>query len=192
MANDDWRLRVELDDADASSLLARLGLVRTDADELANELKDSRLAVSHDDDTVFVYAATSLELEPVRNVIERELSELGGRAKETVVEHWLADDERWDSEAPGPSPDEEVLAEGYAPWEVRIPCPSHQAARELADRLAAEGYGIVRRWRYVIAGCASQEQAQELADRLHGEVEPGGELVWEAAKNSPFAFVEPL
>lgn len=46
----------------------------------------------------------------------------------------------------------------------------------------------MRRWRYLIAGASSEEQARELAQRLHGEVEPGGELVWEVAPQNPFAI----
>ena len=51
----------------------------------------------------------------------------------------------------------------------------------------AEGYSVVRRWAYVIAGTETREQAQALADRLHGEIEPGGELVWEVSPGNPFA-----
>jgi hypothetical protein len=46
----------------------------------------------------------------------------------------------------------------------------------------------VRRWRYVIAGTESRQQAEELAARVQGEVEPGGELVWEVAPANPFAL----
>jgi hypothetical protein len=192
MARDDWRLRVELGDEEAPGVLERLGLVHDDADELARELRDSRLAVTHDDDTVFVYASTSLELERAKAIIQRELDELGVQPQTVVTEHWLADEERWDDQPAGPDYDEEILAEGYAPWEVRIPARDHRAARELADRLEREGYGVVRRWRYVIAGCATREQANELARRLHGEVEPGGDLVYESLRGHPFALVGPI
>ena len=47
--------------------------------------------------------------------------------------------------------------------------------------------GVVRRFSYVIAGTASREEATELARRVHGEVEPGGELVWEVTRGNPFA-----
>ena len=117
---------------------------------------------------------------------------LADLARSISVEHWLEDEERWDDDPPGPSEDEEILAEGYAPWEVRIPCPDHRRARELADQLATEGYGIVRRWRYVIAGCASKEDADALAERLHGSVEPGGEQVWDALQGHPFAVIGAL
>jgi hypothetical protein len=108
MATDDWRLRVELNEGH-ESLLERLGLVDDDADELADELKDSRLAVTQDDDTIFVYAATSLELERAKAIVQRELGELNATPRAVVSEHWLADEERWDDEAPS-DPDEEVLA----------------------------------------------------------------------------------
>jgi hypothetical protein len=81
-----------------------------------------------------------------------------------------------------------VLAAGHAPWEVRVEARDHQAARELADELETEGYGVVRRWTYVIAGCASREQADELARRVHGQIEPGGDLVYETAPHSPWAI----
>jgi hypothetical protein len=191
MAKDDWRLRVELSEGNGPSLLERLGLVKDDADELAEELRDSRLTVTNDDDTVFVYAASSLELERAKAIVQRELTELNATPQAIVSEHWLSAEERWDDE-PASNPDADLLAEGYAPWEVRIRASDHRAARELADRLEAEGYGIVRRWDTVIAGCASREDAKALADRLHGEVEPGSQLVWEALQGHPFTVVSPF
>src|SRR5436309_988383 len=131
MAKDDWRLRVELSEGHGPSLLERLGLVKDDADELAEELRDSRLTVTHDDDTVFVYAATSLELERAKAIVQRELTELHAAPKAIVSEHWLAGEDRWDDE-PASDPDADSLAEGYAPWEVRIRASDHGAARELA------------------------------------------------------------
>jgi hypothetical protein len=188
MARDDWRLRIEL--PEVHGLLDRLreGLT-TDAGELAEELAEHRLAVTHDEDSVFVYAASRLQAEQARELVEAELRELRIEPVLVVVEHWLEAEERWDDDPPGPDADDEVLARGYAPWEVRVACPSAAAARELAERLEAEGYGVARRWRYVLAGAASQEDAQALARRLHGEVEPGGELVWEVAPTNPFSLV---
>ena len=191
MAKDDWRLRIELSEGH-ESLLERLGLVGDDADDLAGGLRDSRLAVTHDGDTVFVYAATSLELERAKAIVQRELDELHAAPQAIVSEHWLADEDRWGDEPAAPDPDGQTLAEGYAPWEVRVRASDHHAARALADRLEAEGYGIVRRWDTVIAGCASREDAKALADRIHGEVEPGGELVWEALQGHPFTVVSPF
>ena len=186
MAKDDWRLRIELTEEDAGGLLGRLGILAGEARELVRELEDQRFAVTRDHDTIFVYADSSLALERAAAVIDAEIREARLEPSAVVREHWLADERRWDDEPPAPAGDE-TLAAGYAPWEVRIPCRSHDDARELADRLEAEGYGVVRRWSYVIAGTATREEAQQLASRLHGEVEPGGELVWETSPGNPFA-----
>jgi len=187
MAQDDWRLRIELGGEGAHGLLRRLGVVDTDADMLARELIEERLAVTHDEDTVFVYGATRAQVEAARPAIERELGELRLEPKELVVEQWLDEDDRWDSEPEGETVEEEAVSSGYAPWEVRVECGSHDRARKLADELEAEGYGVVRRWSFVIAGTATREEANELAARVHGEVEAGGELVYETRPKNPFA-----
>jgi hypothetical protein len=190
MARDDWRLRIELEEEhQATDLLARLGLdLGSAAKELAQELQTHRLAVSNDADTVFVYTATREGARQARKVADVELKELDLKASEVAIEHWLHDEERWDDEAPAPDTEEELLEHGYAPWEVRVECDSLEAAHELAEWLEQEGYGVVRRFRYVIAGVASEKEARELAKRLHGEVEPGGELVYEVTPQNPFAI----
>jgi len=184
MADDDWRLRIEFDEG-ARGLLARLS--DSDAEHLAKELEAERLVVSHDEDTVFFYAGSQAALDRARPTIDAEIAELKLVPREVVSEHWLDEEDRWDSEPLGETVLEETADAGYAPWEVRIPCRSHREARELADRLESEGYGVVRRWSFVIAGVATREEAGELAARLHGEVEPGGELVWEVSPGNPFA-----
>jgi len=189
MAQDDWRVRAEMqEERHATDFLARLGLdLGSEARELAKELEDHRLAVSNDEDTVFVYAATGDAARKAKAIVEAELAERDLHVDEIVIEHWLADEDRWDDEAPGPDIEEELLEEGYAPWEVRIERDSVDEARTLADQLEQEGYGIVRRAHYVIAGTATKEDAEALAARLHGKVEAGGELVYEVTPQNPFA-----
>jgi hypothetical protein len=187
MARDDWRLKIKLAEHERKGLLGRLQFWESDADELAHELKERRLAVTEDDDVVFVYASTSLELEKARAAIEQELDDLGAQPTSVQVEHWLAAEERWDDDTSGETVDSDLLAEGYAPWEVRIPAKSREEAGRLARELEREGYGVVRRFKYVIAGCSSREEAEALAQRLHGQVELGGELVWETMPGNPFA-----
>ena len=187
MARDDWRLRIEL--PEAHGFLERLGVgLGSEARELAKDLEEHRLAVSNDEDTVFVYAATRDAVRKARAVVEAELKEHDLQAEEIAIEHWLADEERWDDEAPAPDTDEELLREGYAPWEVRIERESMDEAHKLADELEKDGYGVVRRAHYVIAGTATKEDAEALAARLHGEVEPGGELVYEVQPDNPFVI----
>ncbi len=185
---DDWRIHVELPE-ESEGLLGRLGLhLGSQGSDLARELEGRRLAVSQDDGNLFVYAGTRREAERARAVIEAELAEEGLQAHTSRVQHWLEEEGRWSDELPGPSVDDKLLAEGYAPWEVRVECESREAARELAEQLESEGYGVVRQFRYVIAGTSTRDEAKALAERVHGKVEAGGELVWEAFPGNPFAI----
>jgi len=188
VARDDYRIRVELpEEENASGLLSRLGLGSW-ADELAHELEGRRLAVSEDENELFVYAASPAEAERARAIVEAVVAEEGIDARIRPVEHWLHDEERWDDEPREPTPEEELLQEGVAPWEVRIDCQTHREAEELAERLEAEGYGVVQRWKYLIVGATTREEAEALAARLHGEVEFSSAYVWETVPQNPFVI----
>jgi hypothetical protein len=188
MAQDDWRIRIELPDEEgARGFLDRLGVTKGDAEELAHELREHRLAVSRDDDTIFVYAATGMQAEQASRIVEQELQEEGLSPKRFVTERWLREEERWDDDPDTGDIEEDLVRRGYAPWEVRVECKSLQEADDLADRLRDEGFDVSRTFTFVIAGTADREQAVELAQRVHGQVEPGGELVYEVAPSNPFA-----
>ena len=185
---EDWRIRIEVEAEHGRGLLERLGAeLSGEARELARELEERRLAVSRDGDEVFVYASTQAEAEIALRVIETELREHEIEARTSRIEHWLAEEERWDDEPPGESWEEEEIERGYAPWEVRVECESQEAARRLAEELEGEGYRPERRSQYLLVGADTREDAAALAERLHGSVEPGGELVWETAPGNPFA-----
>jgi hypothetical protein len=188
--SDDWRIRIDLEEEHAEGLLERLGLdLGSEARELAKELEGRRLAVSRDDDTLFVYAGSRAEAERARDIIEAELREGGLEGGVGPIEHWLAGEDRWDDEPPERfEPERDVLEHGLAPWEVRVEAPSPEDAERLAKQLQAEGLGVIRRHRYVIVGATSEEEAQELAKRLHGVPEASGQLVYEALPDNPFAI----
>ena len=190
MANDDWRIRIEVEEEEhATGLLDRLGGdLDKEARELAEELESRRLVVSRDDDTVFVYAATRAQAESAHAVIEAQLRAHGIDARTSQVEHWIDEEDRWDDEPPGETWEEEELERGFAPWEVRVELASRQEATELSEQLESEGYRPERRFNYLIVGTASREDADALATRLHGEVEAGGEGVLEAEPRNPFAI----
>ena len=189
MARDHWRIRVELQEEHAGGFLHRLGGgLGSRARDLAKELEADKLAGSRDDDTLFVYAASRSQAQQAQQIIEAELEEAKIEPLTVRLEHWLADDERWDDEPKQETWEEEVLDEGYAPWEVRVECSSHEEAEALADSLEQEGLGVARRWRYLVVGASSREEAEALAERLHGTVEAGGEVVYEAMPHNPFAI----
>ena len=188
MAANDWRVRVDLPDEEgARGFLERLGIGRSDAEELAEELRAHRLAVSQDDETVFVYTSSGMQAEQASRIIEQELEEAGLTPERFVTERWLAEEERWNDDPEGPDVEEDLLERGYAPWEVRVECEHRQQAHDLAEQLRSEGYDVSRTFTYVIVGTGTREEAVELAQRVHGTVEPGGELVYEVQPYNPFA-----
>jgi hypothetical protein len=187
--SDNWRIQIQPREAEhGETLLDRLGLDlgSDEAKRLAEELQGHRLAVSRDDDMIFVYAETQPQAEQARGIVEAELAEEGIEA-EVGVERWLAAEERWSDEPAEETWEQEELEHNHAPWEVRVELPSHGEADKLADQLESEGYDVARRWRYLIVGTASEEDAKTLAQRVHGEAEPGGQVVWEVAPQNPFA-----
>jgi hypothetical protein len=145
-----------------------------------------RIAVSHDGGDIFVYASTAADAQRAGEAVHAIVREQNADAEISRVERWLDDEDRWDDEPDGEDWEDEELDEGYAPWEVRVDARSRRAANALAEQLEAEGYRPLRRWSYLIVGTASREDAEALAARLHGEVEPGGELVWETRPGNPF------
>jgi nucleotide-binding universal stress UspA family protein len=188
--SDNWRIQIELpEETNPGTLLDRLGLDlgSDEARRLAKELEGHRLAVSRDDEVIFVYTDSQAQAERARQIVEAELADEGITA-EIQVERWLPDEERWSGEPPQETWEEEEVRRGHAPWEVRVELDSHAQAEKLADTLEQEGYDVVRRWRFLIVGAASEEEARELARRVHGEVEAGGEIVWEVTPQNPFAL----
>lgn len=189
MARDDWRILIRLPPGQSGSFLARLGLdLAAESRELAADLRERRLVVStdEDDNEIFVYAASRAEAEQARAIVETELAEARFDAEIGPVEQWLDDEDRWETEPPGVDVEDELLARGDSPWEVRVPCESRAEAARLEQELEAEGYAVDRRWRYLVIGAGSEDEARELARRLHGEAEPTSELVWEVVPQNPF------
>ena len=191
---DDWRVRVELADEDERRRFTGLlqdGLSPLGSD-LAQELQGGHVSISGDDENLFVYADSPTKADRAHAVIVSELEHHGIVATTSTVEHWLADEERWDNEPSDEDWEEEVERKGYAPWEVRVTCRSRHEATKLEQQLEGEGYRPIRQWKHLIIGTESREDADALALRLDGEVETGGAVVWEEALDSkvvrPFVF----
>jgi hypothetical protein len=187
-------VRVELADDGARREFTQLlqdGLSPLGTD-LARALEGGHASISGDDENLFVYADSSTQAENARAIVLAELEHHAIVATTSGVEHWLADEERWDNDPVGESWEEAVTERGYAPWEVRVACRSRHEAVELEKALERDGYRPIRQWSHLIIGAATREDADALAKRLHGEVEPGGAVIWEEAIDSdivrPFVF----
>jgi hypothetical protein len=209
--NDDWRVQVDIHDAEHIRALEE----RLDARELEHDLSDAfhdRVIVSRDDARVFLYAGTREQAEAARDLV-LELAEQHGWTVDADLSHWHPAAEDWeDPDKPLPADDAARSAEhaaliaaerreteksGHPEFEVRIDLPSHHDAVRFAERLRAEGLPVVHRWRYVLAGVTDEDSAETLAERIRGEAPPGSRVMaegtWQAAYGerppSPFAIL---
>jgi hypothetical protein len=162
--------------------------------QLEHELEESlsgRLAVSHDEDDVFVYAATRQDAERAAEVARSAASQKNWELT-TELARWHPEAEEWEApDKPLPSTSDELAAEhaerieheqdesrqqGYAEFEVRVQCPSRSDAVELQERLEAKGIPSLRRWRYVLVGAADEDAAQSLAQTISADAPSGAEV----------------
>jgi len=207
--NDEWRLRIDVEDeSKAGSLTERL-----DAAELASELSAAfhdRLIVSADGPRVFVYAGTREQAERARDLIAR-LADTHGWKVDLELTHWHPQAEAWeDPDLPLPEGDAARVAEhekliaverlelaerGDPEFEVRVDLASHRDAASFAKTLRGEGLPAVRRWKYLVVGVADEDSAEALATRLRDEapagskvtVEGSGQAAWAERPPNPFA-----
>jgi len=209
--NDDWRIQVDLVEESLTDALHD----RLDAAELEHDLSRAfhdRVIVSRDGTTIFLYAGDREQAEKARTLVEQ----LAQREQEEVnvaftrwhpeAEEWRPADEPLPADAQAQTAEhaalvgrerEESEASGEPEYEVRIDLPSHAEAKELAERLSAEGLRSVHRWKYVLLGAADEDSANELAERVRAEVPPGSKVVvegtWREAyaerSRSPFSFL---
>jgi hypothetical protein len=192
---DDWRATIETgEDLGGGRLLERLLGIRLAED--VRERLGGRIAVGHDDTHLFLYGEAE---EEVRRAAEEVRPLLGLDAPDVVatIERWHPVEERWEDPAVAlPETAEDLAREeaarrareeqasrlrGEPEWEVRIEVADRHAAATLQEQLAGEGYGVVRRFRYLIVGADSHDAAEELAERLRPDLPGGATLVVEGS-----------
>jgi ferredoxin-NADP reductase len=153
---------------------------------------------THDRDVVFVYTRTQDAAAAAQQAISDLLAERSIPAQ-VVVERWHPIAEQWElPEAPLPADDaaertertlldaaetRESLAFGAAMYDVRVKLPSHREVVELTASLAAEGYSVVRRWRFLIVGANNADQAAEFEAAIRQQAPEGAELSVESHIN---------
>ena len=201
--SDDWRLRIRLPETGRGRLLAE----NLAAAELEHELEESlsdRVAVSHDEDDVFVYAATRQDAERAAQLVRSVTASKGWQA-ESELTRWHPEAEEWKAaDVPLPSTTEQVAAEhaerigherqdfqeqGYPEFEVRVQCPSRAEAVDLQERLESQGIPSLRRWRYVLVGAPDEDAAVALAERIGAVVPAGAEVTTEGTARAASALV---
>jgi len=192
--HDDWRLRIEVDDADHASEIAELLRGHEVQRDLEHSFQD-QVVVSVDGPDVFCYADSREQAQRAEQTIQTLGAERGWTLA-IELSHWHPTAETWeDADEPLPQSEaelagerhERVLAEregsaaqGYPDFEVRVQCAGHGDASALADRLHQEGIPIVRRWSYVLIGAPDEDSAEALAQRLRSEAPAGSQVTVES------------
>lgn len=173
--------------------------------EISEEL--GRVAVTHDDGDVFIYADSEAAARRAQSEIEQAMAR-EGISGQVQVSRWHPIEERWeDVGAPLPSTPEERQAEherleqaevkesaeaGYPEWEVRVTLPNQRVAREFAEQLESEGIPVKRRWSFVMVGANDEDQAAALAERLNTEVPAGAKVEVEGTGQPYWDLLHPF
>jgi hypothetical protein len=204
----DWRVTVRLPAAgQASKAVAHLSAHKVE-DELHQRL-GGRVAVgTGGGKEVFLYTRTQDAAVAARQSVA-DLLAVHGMQAEFTIERWHPVAEEWEAaDARLPETSAEIqaerreldasetsdsLASGVALFEIRVQVPAHRDAVALAARLQAEGYSVVRRWRFLVVGANNADQAEEFAARIRPEA-PAGALVSieEVGPRRPYTVFEML
>ncbi|HEY0277902.1 MAG TPA: hypothetical protein VGC32_06505 [Solirubrobacterales bacterium] len=189
--DDDWRLQINLEDEGKVGEIAD----HLRSSELEHELSTDlgkRVILSHEGETIYLYAGERGQLDQARPPIEKFLDGKGWKA-EFDLRHWHKEADEWESpDVPEPTTAAEHEAEherrieiedeetaevgGRAAYEVSAKFPSHREARDFAKKLEDEGFEPVRRWHYLVVGAADEDAAKELADRIRAEAPADAEV----------------
>jgi hypothetical protein len=185
--HDEFRLRVQV--PKPKELLHALKDLELD-EEVRRDI--GRLAVTHEQDHVMMYADSLSAAQRARAIVEEAMSEHGIDGQIELL-RWHPVEERWedvsvvlpanDAEQEterrrrDQTEDAESLAAGVPEWEVRVTLPTHHDARGFAKRLQSEGIPVNQNWRHLFIGANDEDQAAALAERVRSEAPAGSEVV---------------
>ncbi len=185
--HDEFRLRVQVQRP--KDLLAALKDIELD-EETHREL--GRLAVTHEQDHVLMYADSLSAAQRARTIVEQAMSERSIQGQIELL-RWHPVEERWEDatvalpttdaaqgaerQLRDQTEDAESIAGGVPQWEVRVTLPTHHDARSFAKRLQSEGIPVNQNWRHLFIGANDEDEAAALAERVRSEAPAGSEVV---------------
>ena len=188
-----WRVKVSVHDQPGTR---RKSLSRS-ADDLRSQL-GGHIRVNFSKTSIFLYAATATAAREAERVAQQVLAQ-GNVTANFQLEDWDPLEEEWRDTAteppdaatepagtaePADDEDEEravhellqeqerqrSVATGLAAWQVRVDLSSHRRVVDLAERLTSEGWPVVRRRKFLVAGANCRDDADGLALEIQGYV----------------------
>ena len=161
---------------------------RLTARDLRGRLNDE-VRISSAKTHLYLYADTAEWAQEARHVVEDLLVQRNASAN-VRLERWDLVDQVWRDGAAMPEEEDAGMlaaahqrqqererrqseATGLPVWQVRVELLSHQDVAALAGRLKAEGWPIVTRRKYLIAGANCEDDANGLAQEIRGYASAG-------------------
>ncbi|HUA42121.1 MAG TPA: hypothetical protein VMA32_11165 [Streptosporangiaceae bacterium] len=204
--DNDWRVTVRLDEGGQVSKAAAHLSAHQVEDEVHRKLGGKVMVGADGGRELFLYTASYGAAAAARQSVAGILSAHGLTANFTI-ERWHPIEEEWepaDMALPTTAAQvekerkrldaeetSESLALGIALFEIRVQLPTHRDSIALAARLKAEGYSVVRRWRFLVVGANNADQAEEFAARIRPEVPVGAEVsIEEVGPSRPYTVFE--
>jgi hypothetical protein len=198
VADEDWRVEVELDDEEHGySLGERLRAL--DLDDEARKALGSRVVVTRDGSKLFLYTSRQDEADEAARLV-RDLLRVDDLTAEVRTTRWHPVEEAWeDSSVPLPQSGaeeerererledrerREVEAGGEYDWRVHVRAPDSSEAERLEQLLRGRALPVERRWRYLTIGALTNEQADELAAWIHDDL-PEAEIEIQPTLDGP-------
>jgi hypothetical protein len=198
----DWRVTITPhDEADVQHALRSLSEHEMRDDE--RRRLGHHVAVSAGDGDLFLYTDSEAAAHEAERVA-RELLTGKGVSADYSLDRWHPIEEGWESadkSLPQSAEQQETeherlvqsetadsFATGVAQWQVRAELPSHHDAMTLAASLHAEGFPVLRRWKYLIVGENNEDQAKDVAAQVESQVPGSSARVDEVAPHNPFVL----
>ena len=191
----DWRVTISLS-GQADVEQARQSFSEQEVEQDVRDKLGRNIVVGAGDSQIYLYAGTELAAREAERTAREVLGQLGIEA-EFALHRWHPIEEEWQSpDVAMPQTEAERQAEhqrleaaetvesldfGSAQFQARAELPSHRDAVALADKLQAEGYPVVRRWKFLIVGANDDDDARALAEHIRQEAPAGAEVIAEPA-----------
>lgn len=203
--SNDWRVAVRLHQAGTAPQAVSALSAHQVEDEVHQRL-GGRVAVGSDGgERVYLYTHSQDSAAAARQAASELLAGHGLTAN-ISTDRWHPVEEEWEpADVALPSGDaavraerarldaeetRESLAAGVALYEVRVQLPSHRESVALADQLAAEGYVVVRRWRFLVVGANNADQAEEFRAAIQRVAPAGAQISVGEVGPTPFTAFE--
>jgi len=195
----DWRVTISLT-GQAHVEQARQSISEQEVEQDVRQRLGRNIVVGAGDSEIFLYAGTEVAATEAERTAREVLGQLGIGA-EFALHRWHPIEEEWQSpDVAMPQTEAERQAEhqrledtetadsvaaGSAMWQARVELESHRDAVALAHKLQGEGYPVVRRWKFLVAGANNEDEAQALAEHIRQEAPPRAVVCAEPAGVRP-------